>query len=125
VREDMKNLIEKELQRFSQTRLAGKIGISQATIHKILYTDTILTVPTLEKLARYFRVPVSNLLDPGEKLSPEFETLSADEQQLLVWFRYLCDTDHDDEAIKYVKFLAENYGFTPNKKRNITDMRKI
>ena len=59
----MKHLIEKELGRTTQTSLAREIGISQATIHKILYTDTIMTVPILRKLARYFKVPLTHLLD--------------------------------------------------------------
>ena len=92
----MKNLILKELERTTQTFLAREIGISQATIHKILYTDTVMTVPILRKLAQYFKVPLLHLLDdiPVEETDGEEETryvtLSREEEKLLDCYRYLC-----------------------------------
>lgn len=45
-----------------QIDLARKIGISQSTIQKILYTNTSPTVATINKIANYFNVPVGSLL---------------------------------------------------------------
>ena len=109
----MKHLIEKELGRTTQTSLAREIGISQATIHKILYTDTIMTVPILRKLARYFKVPLTHLLDsvPAEETSGGKETksvtLSREEEGLLDRYRYLCRAGKGDEIIQFAEYLIE------------------
>lgn len=47
----------------SQDALAEAIGISQATIHKILYTETKHTFDVLQRCADYFQVPISQFYD--------------------------------------------------------------
>ena len=61
----MRELISQELKKedITQVGLAQKIGISQATIHKILYTETKHTTDILHKVANYFKVPLSSFLD--------------------------------------------------------------
>ena len=109
----MKHLIEKELGRTTQTSLAREIGISQATIHKILYTDTVMTVPILRKLAQYFKVPLTHLLDsvPAEETSGAKETksvtLSKEEEGLLDRYRYLCRAGKGNEIIQFAEYLIE------------------
>lgn len=109
----MRHLIKKKLERATQTSLAREIGISQATIHKILYTDTIMTVPTLRKLARYFNVPLTSLLadTPGGTIIAEEQTgygaLSTEEEKLLDGYRFLCRSGKGDEIIQFVEYLVE------------------
>jgi transcriptional regulator with XRE-family HTH domain len=111
--EIMRHLIEKELERTSQSSLAREIGISQATIHKILYTDTVMTVPTLRKLARHFKVPLTRLLaeTPVEAASAEAEAeyvaLTKEEEKLLDWYRYLCRAGKGNEIIQFAEYLVE------------------
>lgn len=47
----------------SQDALAEAIGISQATIHKILYTETKHTFDVLQRCADYFQVPISQFYE--------------------------------------------------------------
>ena len=109
----MRHLIEKELERTTQIALAREIGISQATIHKILYTNTIMTVPTLRKFARYFKVPLTRLLadTPGEEASAEegakYAALSEEEEKLLDWYRFLSRAGKGNEIIQFVEYLVE------------------
>lgn len=109
----MKHLIEKELERTTQTALAREIGISQATIHKILYTDTVMTVPILRRIARYFKVPLTHLLDsvPAGETSSGKETksvtLSREEEELLDRYRYLCRAGKGDEVMQFAEYLIE------------------
>jgi len=79
--ERLKNLIENELNKgISQNKLSADIKVSQGTIQKILYRYTnidSLDIPTLKKLAAYFRKPMAYFLDPapedaaGVKISGE------------------------------------------------------
>jgi transcriptional regulator with XRE-family HTH domain len=110
--EIMRHLIEKELERTSQSALARDIGISQATIHKILYTDTVMTVPTLKKLARYFKVPLTHFLEntPAEGAGVEeveYVSLSKEEEKLLEWYRYLCRAGKGSEIMQFAEYLVE------------------
>ena len=61
----LRDLIEKELKKdgINQTILAKRIGISQPTIYKILYTDTKQKYETRKKVADYFRIPVAQFYD--------------------------------------------------------------
>ena len=52
IREAIKNELKKN--GVTQVSLAKKIGVSQATIYKVLNTDTKHTVETIEKMTRYF-----------------------------------------------------------------------
>jgi len=63
----MRELIKNELKRdINQRELAGKIGFSQGTLQKILFTETKFTYDTRKKVADYFHVPVSQFYDQNE-----------------------------------------------------------
>ncbi len=63
MKERLRALIENELRTdITQDKLAQNIGVSQATIQKILFSETKHTLDILQKCANYFQVPVSDLL---------------------------------------------------------------
>jgi transcriptional regulator with XRE-family HTH domain len=125
MRGNMKQLIEKELGTLTQTRLAQKIGVSQATIHKILYTDTILTVATLAKLAKYFGVPITTFISDTENgdLREDLSALTVEEQNLLLRYRYLCEQNHGKDAFDFIDYLAEKHGFNSKGKDNVSTIK--
>lgn len=58
-----KKMIKSQMDKgINQIDLANRIGISQSTIQKILYTNTQQKVATLRKIATYFNIPISELL---------------------------------------------------------------
>lgn len=55
----MKTLIEREIEKgVSRRALASRVGVSLGTVQNILYGDTEIKNSTLEKFARYFKVPI-------------------------------------------------------------------
>ncbi len=87
---DPKELIENDLARGeTQTGIAAKIGVSNATIYKILYTQTKLTVATLKKIAKAYGVPLSSFLVAEEEEHYASLSLSEKEQELVAMFRKL------------------------------------
>lgn len=87
---DPKELIENDLKKGeTQTGVAMKIGVSNATIYKILYTQTKPTVATLRKIAKAYGIPVSSfLVAEGEEHYSSSE-LNDKEQSLVSMFRKL------------------------------------
>lgn len=92
----MRELVEAELAKgVSQLELARRMNVSQATIHKILYTETKNTVDILFKIAKYFHVPVASLLDPAQ--SGQVPETTA--HPICREIADICDTlDDDDKA---------------------------
>ncbi len=91
-----KELIEKDLEKGStQTGVAVKIGVSNATIYKILYTQTRPTVATLTKIARAYGVPVSSFLVAEGEEHYSSSPLTDKEQNLISMFRKLDERRQD------------------------------
>ncbi len=87
---DPKELIENDLEKGeTQTGVAMKIGVSNATIYKILYTQTKPTVDTLRKIATAYGLPVSSFLVAEGEEPYASSTLNAKEQNLVSMFRKL------------------------------------
>lgn len=85
-----KELIEKDLKKGdTQTGVAMKIGVSNATIYKILYTQTRPTVATLKKIAKAYGVPVSSFLVAEGEEHYSSSPLTDREQNLITMFRKL------------------------------------
>jgi SOS-response transcriptional repressor LexA len=64
----VRELLKKEIAKGKkQIVLANEIGVSHGTIYKLLNTDTRPTTETLKKIADYFKVPLTNLIEPGER----------------------------------------------------------
>lgn len=85
-----KELIENDLAKGeTQTGIASKIGVSNATIYKILYTQTKLTVATLKKIAKAYGVPLSSFLVAEEEENYAPLQLSEKERELVAMFRKL------------------------------------
>lgn len=104
----MRQLIERELVNMTQTALAKKLHVSQATIHKILYSDTVLTVDTLQKISRYFSIPINKLIDDQDEGLQDVNTVSlaTDEQQMLSLFRQVRLSGASQEALNFLAYLA-------------------
>jgi len=99
-----RELIEKELKKdgMSQTLLARKMNLSQATIHKILHTATAHTVKTQKEIATYFRIPFSSLFD--ETPSPPAAASSPDAEY---WKnKYLASLEELNDARKKIDRLT-------------------
>ena len=65
--EKLKKLLRIKINKgISQTQIAKAMGISQATIFKMLETDTKHDLTTLNKAAIYFQMPLSELLEDEE-----------------------------------------------------------
>ena len=78
----MKELIEQELkQDIKQRALARAMRISHGTLQNILFTDTKCTYETREKIAKYFKVPVSQFYDENSDIIPA-RTISHDYDKL-------------------------------------------
>jgi transcriptional regulator with XRE-family HTH domain len=100
---DPKELIEKDLAKGeTQTGIAAKIGVSNATIYKILYTQTRLTVATLKKVARAYGVPLSSFLVAEEEEQYASLSLTEKEQELVNIFRKL-DEVRQDRLLENIK----------------------
>lgn len=106
----MRQLIERELVNMTQTALAKKLHVSQATIYKILYSDTVLTVDTLQKISHYFSIPINKLIDDqdGEPIQDiNSVSLATDEQQMLSLFRQIRLSGASQEALNFLSYLVE------------------
>jgi len=91
-----KELIENDLKKGeTQTGVAMKIGVSNATIYKILYTQTRPTVATLEKIAKAYGVPVTSFLVAEGKEQYLPSALTDKEQKLILMFRKLDERRRD------------------------------
>ncbi len=97
---DPKELIENDLAKGeTQTGIASKIGVSNATIYKILYTQTKLTVETLKKIAKAYGVPLSSFLVAEEEENYTSLSLSEKERELVAMFRKL-DERHKNRCLE-------------------------
>lgn len=107
VKKTMKALIMKELEKKSQSELARDIHISQPTIHKILYTETKQSIPTVKLVAKYFGLPISYFLESTEEQASQEElaTITADEQEILRLFRDLRSVGAAQEAFNFLTYL--------------------
>ncbi|HEY6872272.1 MAG TPA: helix-turn-helix transcriptional regulator [Geobacteraceae bacterium] len=86
---DPKEFIRKEIQAGkSQTEVAKKVGVSNATIYKILYMDTQLTMETIKKIARAYHKPFSFFVEEDGAEWIE-RGLSEKEKRFLAAFRSL------------------------------------
>ncbi len=93
---DPKELIENDLEKGeTQTGVAMKIGVSNATIYKILYTQTKPTVDTLKKIAAAYGLSVSSFLVAEGEEPYASSTLSIKEQNLISMFRKLDERRQD------------------------------
>jgi transcriptional regulator with XRE-family HTH domain len=73
--EKLKKLLKATIDKgISQTQIAKVMGVSQATIYKMLETDTKHDLTTLNKAAIYFQVPLSEFLEDEENSSPDEDT---------------------------------------------------
>jgi transcriptional regulator with XRE-family HTH domain len=91
-----KELIENDLKKGeTQTGVAMKIGVSNATIYKILYTQTRPTVATLKKIAKAYGVPVSSFLVAEGEEHYGSSPLTDKEQNLISMFRKLDERRQD------------------------------
>ena len=100
---DPKELIEKDLANGeTQTGIAAKIGVSNATIYKILYTQTRMTVETLKKVARAYGVSLSSFLVAEEEEQYSSLSLTEKEQELVNMFRKL-DELRQDRLLKNIE----------------------
>lgn len=81
-------MIERELATgITQQRLAEKMGVSQATIHKLLYTETAHTVAVLKKVADYFKKDINDLMGAGAP------TLTDEEERFIRAYRIMKVSD--------------------------------
>lgn len=97
-----KELIEEDLKKGkTQTEIANKIGVSNATVYKILYTHTKQTVATLTKIAKAYGKPIASFI-AEETLqygaAQSGETLTEKERRLVAAFRCL-DERRQDRAL--------------------------
>ncbi len=93
---DPKELIENDLNKGeTQTGVAAKIGVSNATIYKILYTQTRPTVATLKKIAKAYGVPVTSFLVAEGEEQYSSSSLSDKEKYLIEKFRKLDERRQD------------------------------
>ena len=127
--EILRHLVEKELEQKNQSSLAKDIGISQSTIHKILYTNTIMTVPILRKVAQYFRVPLTGLLDdmPAKEAAVEeadFATRKNEEEKLLELYRHLRRAGKDSELVQFAEYLVEREQNAPHTQKDPPRVRR-
>jgi len=51
-----------ESNRWSQTELAARIGISQPTINKLINTNIAPSLETLQKFSKFLNIPIAELL---------------------------------------------------------------
>jgi transcriptional regulator with XRE-family HTH domain len=73
--EKLKKLLRVKIDKgISQTEIAKVMGVSQATIYKMLETDTNHDLNTLNKAAAYFQIPLSEFLEDAESFGPGKKT---------------------------------------------------
>ncbi len=101
-----KELIENDLKKGeTQTGVAMKIGVSNATIYKILYTQTRPTVATLKKIAKAYGVPITTFLVAEGEEQYGSSSLSDKEQNLISMFRKL-DERRQDRFLENLKDMV-------------------
>lgn len=90
-----------------QVDIAKKCGISQATIYKVLYTETELTLPTIKKIAAGYKKPLSDFI--GEIAPPDWvvtaQKINDKERRLLEMFRNI-DERRQDRVLEMVEDMA-------------------
>ncbi|OPY60059.1 MAG: LexA repressor [Syntrophorhabdaceae bacterium PtaU1.Bin034] len=104
--EVIRELLKKELEKGKrQIVLANEIGVSHATIYKLINTNTRPTTDTLAKIARYFKVSVSEFLEPDARGYPCQESIGRDVRKIPVIDRLRKDASAEgvkDEAAEYL-----------------------
>lgn len=115
----MKNLIKGELDSgVKQIELAGKIGVSQSTIQKILYTQTKPTIETVKKVARYFNKSTSYFLDDEypEHVSEELPPFdSGTLKKVPVLNKAQCGKWHDYTDLNYPTGISDRFEYAETK----------
>lgn len=89
MRELVKNLLDSGK---SQTEVAREAKVSQATIHKILYTDTNHSVDLLRKFSHTYGVPLEDLIAEKQDVYHASKipvTLTEEENRLISLFKRL------------------------------------
>jgi transcriptional regulator with XRE-family HTH domain len=86
---DPKEFIKKQIEGgVSQTEVANKVGVSNATVYKMLYTKTTLTLETIKKIAKAYHKPIGFFIgeEDTQWSKTEGRGLSKKEEQLLSAF---------------------------------------
>ena len=108
--EKLKKLLRVEIDKgISQTQIAKAMGVSQATIYKMLETDTKHDLTTLNKAAIYFQMPLSELLEDEEHFGLGEDTnrrIAARETQ--TQYNYPIKDPRYSRARKFLKKLFES-----------------
>jgi len=108
---DPKDFIKKQVESgVTQTEIANRVGVSNATVYKMLYTNTTLTLATIRKIAKAYGKPLSFFLqDSVAEEAPYWEAatdaLPEEEQRLLAAFRQL-DDRRQTRAIETIEDMA-------------------
>lgn len=122
---DAKEFIKNEVDRgISQTEIANKVGVSNATVYKMLYTNTTLTLATIKKIAKAYGKPLSFFIAEEGPVweNGTTEKMSPKEKKLLQLFRSLNER-RQDRALDTLEDMAlafrESRGSEPQEK-NLT-----
>lgn len=121
---DAKEFIKAEVEKgISQTEIANKVGVSNATVYKMLYTNTTLTLATLKKIANAYGKPISFFITEEEtawERSPTVQ-ITPKEKRLLELFRSLNER-RQDRALDTLEDMSlafrESRGSEPQEKNS-------
>ena len=96
-----------------QISLWRAISVSEATMKKILSGENEPSMRVLKRIAAYFCIPVSILINDDEEL-PDLETLKLDEDLLSI---QRDDVENQMERIRHKKFFSRNWRVLSFRKR--------
>jgi transcriptional regulator with XRE-family HTH domain len=90
-----------------QVNIARKAGISQATVYKLLYTETKPTLDIIVKIANAYGKPIAEMVaaEEGPQWTSQAGKLSNDEWELIEAYRQL-DNRRKERALGMVTDMA-------------------
>lgn len=109
-----------ENRRLTQREVADSIGVSAQTFNTWCRGIAIPRMDKIQRLADYFHVEKSALIDPPDLSASHADILTASEQALLSDFRLL-NEEGQEMALEHVSFLASRSRYKKRDKSKLVD----